>query len=55
MSASARNPLPGATFWVLAIDALALIAFVCAPMAQEYPLARARERYIRQSCRDERL
>lgn len=41
MSASARNPLPGATFWVLAINVLALIAFVCAPMAQEYPLAAA--------------
>jgi hypothetical protein len=39
MRASTRNPLPGATFWMLAINALALIAFACAPMAQEYPLA----------------
>lgn len=31
--------MPGATFWVLAISALALIAFACAPMAGEYPLA----------------
>ena len=31
--------MPGATFWVLAINAVALIAFACAPMAPEYPLA----------------
>jgi hypothetical protein len=31
--------IPGATPWVLAINALALIAFACAPVAEEYPLA----------------
>jgi hypothetical protein len=31
--------MPGATFWVLAISALALIAFVSGPLAAEYPLA----------------
>ena len=39
MMASARRPMPGATFWVLAISVLALIAFVSGPMAREYPLA----------------
>jgi hypothetical protein len=39
MRLSTRNPMPGATFWVLAISASALIAFACAPMAPEYPLA----------------
>ena len=34
-----RSPMPGATFWVLAISALALIAFVSGPVAEEYPLA----------------
>ena len=31
--------MPGATFWVLAISALALIVFVSGPVAEEYPLA----------------
>ena len=31
--------MPGATFWVLAINAVALIAFAAAPAAKEYPLA----------------
>ncbi|HMB85749.1 MAG TPA: hypothetical protein VKS62_05155, partial [Methylomirabilota bacterium] len=31
--------MPGATFWVLAISALALIGFVSGPVAEEYPLA----------------
>ena len=39
MRASAESPMPGATFWVLAISALALIAFVAGPAAKEYPLA----------------
>jgi hypothetical protein len=34
-----RSPTPGATFWVLAINAVALIAFAAAPAAEEYPLA----------------
>ena len=33
--------MPGSTFWVLAINAVALIAFACAPMAPEYPLEAA--------------
>ncbi len=33
--------MPGATLWVLAINAMALIGFACAPFAQEYPLAGA--------------
>ena len=39
MRASTRNPMPGATCWVLAINAIALIGFACAPVAEEYPLA----------------
>ena len=31
--------MPGATLWVLAINAIALIGFACGPVAQEYPLA----------------
>ncbi len=31
--------MPGATFWVLAISALALIAFASGPVAADYPLA----------------
>jgi hypothetical protein len=39
MTDSTDNPMPRATLWVLAINAIALIAFACGPMAQEYPLA----------------
>ena len=39
MRVSTRSPMPGATFWVLAISALALIAFVSGPVAEEHPLA----------------
>jgi len=39
MTALTSNPLPRATLWVLAINAIALIGFACAPVAQEYPLA----------------
>jgi len=39
MRVSMRSPMPGATFWVLAISALALIAFVSGPVAEEHPLA----------------
>jgi hypothetical protein len=39
MTALRDNPMPRATLWVLAINAIALIAFSCAPVAQEYPLA----------------
>jgi hypothetical protein len=39
MTALTNNPMPRATLWVLAINAIALIGFVCAPAAQEYPLA----------------
>jgi hypothetical protein len=39
MRASGVSPRPGATFWVLAINAVALIGFACAPVAEEYPLA----------------
>ena len=38
-TALTRNAAPRATLWVLAINAIALIAFACAPVAQEYPLA----------------
>ena len=38
MTALANNPMPRATLWVLAINAIALIGFACAPAAQEYPL-----------------
>ena len=38
-TALTRNAAPRATLWVLAINAIALIAFTCAPVAQEYPLA----------------
>lgn len=31
--------MPGATLWVLTINAIALIGFACGPVAQEYPLA----------------
>lgn len=31
--------MPRATLWVLTINAVALIAFACAPVAHEYPLA----------------
>ena len=31
--------MPRATLWVLTINAIALIGFACAPVAQEYPLA----------------
>ena len=33
------SPMPGATLWVLTINAIALIGFACGPVAQEYPLA----------------
>jgi len=39
MRVSTRSPMPGATFWVLAINALALIVFVSGPVAEKYPLA----------------
>lgn len=39
MTALTSNPMPRATLWVLAINAIALIGFACAPVAQEYPLA----------------
>jgi hypothetical protein len=39
MRAGTISPMPGATFWVLAINAVALIGFACAPAAGEYPLA----------------
>ena len=39
MTALTRNAALRATLWVLAINAVALIAFACAPVAQEYPLA----------------
>ena len=39
MTALTNNPMPRATLWVLAINAIALIGFSCAPVAQEYPLA----------------
>jgi hypothetical protein len=39
MTALANNPMSRATLWVLAINAIALIGFACAPAAQEYPLA----------------
>ncbi len=32
-------PMPRATFWVLVINAIALIAFASGPVAQEYPFA----------------
>jgi hypothetical protein len=39
MTALTDNLMPPATLWVLAINAIALIGFACAPLAQEYPLA----------------
>ena len=39
MRVSTRSPMPGATFWVLAINALGLIVFVSGPVAEKYPLA----------------
>jgi hypothetical protein len=39
MTALGNNPMPRATLWVLAINAIALIGFACGPVAQEYPLA----------------
>jgi hypothetical protein len=39
MTALTNNPMSRATLWVLAINAVALIGFACAPGAQEYPLA----------------
>jgi len=39
MMARTNNPTPRATLWVLGINAIALIGFACAPVAQEYPLA----------------
>lgn len=34
-----NNPMPRATRWVLAINVAALVAFACAPVAQEHPFA----------------
>ena len=39
MTALRDNAMPRATLWVLAINAIALIGFAGAPVAQEYPLA----------------
>lgn len=39
MMALTNNPMSRAALWVLAINAIALIGFACAPAAQEYPLA----------------
>ena len=39
MTALRDTAMPGAALWVLAINAIALIGFACAPFAQEYPLA----------------
>lgn len=39
MTALTNNPMPRVALWVLAINAIALIGFACAPAAQEYPLA----------------
>ena len=41
MTALRDEAMPRATLWVLAINAIALIGFACAPVAQEYPLAGA--------------
>lgn len=39
MTALTSGPMPRATLWVLAINAIALIGFAWAPVAPEYPLA----------------
>jgi hypothetical protein len=39
MTAVTSGPMPRATLWVLAINAIALIGFAWAPVAPEYPLA----------------
>ena len=39
MTVLTRDASSRATLWVLAVNAVALIAFACAPGAQEYPLA----------------
>src|SRR6266853_754192 len=39
MAALTNNLMPRATLWALAINAIAVIAFACTPVAEEYPLA----------------
>src|SRR5690242_4866745 len=39
MTALTNNPMARVTLWVLAVNAMALIAFAGAPVAREYPIA----------------